>query len=73
MTQPLDKFWLLMWKNYTLQIRHRIQTLMEILIPTIFSIFLVLLRNAKSPEDMKAVSYSAFNPVDGIYSGNLEK
>ncbi|XP_037074307.1 ATP-binding cassette sub-family A member 3-like [Pollicipes pollicipes] len=39
------KFRLLMWKNWTLQKRHKVQTVMELLLPLIFTSLLVLIRS----------------------------
>src|SRR5438874_1382279 len=39
------KFLLLFWKNWILQKRHKIQTIVELLIPVIFSLILRGIRN----------------------------
>lgn len=39
-----------MWKNYLLQWRHPIQTLLEIAIPVCFSALLVLIRSLVTPD-----------------------
>jgi hypothetical protein len=41
----LKKFRLLLWKNYKIQIRHKIQTVTEILLPLMFTTVLVIVRN----------------------------
>lgn len=45
-----DKFILLMWKNWTLQYRKPIQTIIEIAAPVLFSILLVVMRSLVDPE-----------------------
>lgn len=45
-----DKFRLLMWKNWLLQWRHKIQTIFTILVPVVFSALLVLIRSLVDPE-----------------------
>lgn len=49
-TTNWDKFRLLMWKNFLLQWRHKVQTVVEILIPVLFSALLVLIRYLVDPE-----------------------
>lgn len=39
-----DKLKLLLWKNYKIQTRHKIQTIVELLLPLIFTIILVIIR-----------------------------
>ncbi|CAL8096130.1 unnamed protein product [Orchesella dallaii] len=41
----LRRFLLLVWKNYKLQMRHKIQTVTEVLLPLLFTIVLVIVRN----------------------------
>ncbi|XP_057661740.1 phospholipid-transporting ATPase ABCA3-like [Diorhabda carinulata] len=50
MGEKVDKFLLLMWKNWILQYRKPIQTAIEILTPVIFSILLVLIRSLSTPK-----------------------
>lgn len=50
MTTNFAKFRLLMWKNYLIQYRHPIQTVLEIIIPILFSIFLIGIRSIVLPE-----------------------
>lgn len=38
-----------MWKNWTLQWRHKIQTVVEILVPVLFAALLVLIRGLTDP------------------------
>lgn len=44
-TSNFSKFRLLMWKNYLLQWRHKVQAVVEILIPVLLCGILVLIRN----------------------------
>ncbi|XP_050311852.1 phospholipid-transporting ATPase ABCA3 isoform X2 [Anthonomus grandis grandis] len=57
MAENWNKFLLLMWKNWRLQWRRPIKTLMEILVPIIFFAILVLLRSEVSPTRNAAVTY----------------
>jgi len=41
----LDKFTLLLWKNYLLQKRRPIATVFELLLPVLFSVLLVYIRS----------------------------
>ncbi len=43
-TSNFAKFRLLMWKNWLLQWRHKLRTVVEILAPVIFSAILVIIR-----------------------------
>ncbi|XP_037025654.1 ATP-binding cassette sub-family A member 3-like isoform X1 [Bradysia coprophila] len=44
-----DKFRLLMWKNWLLQYRHKTQTIVQLLVPVLFSALLVLIRGLVDP------------------------
>lgn len=44
-----DKFRLLMWKNFLLQWRHKVQAILEILVPVLFSAMLLMIRSFVSP------------------------
>lgn len=44
-----DKFRLLMWKNWLLQWRHKTQTIVQLLVPVVFSALLVLIRGLVDP------------------------
>lgn len=46
-----NKLTLLLWKNWLLQWRHKIQTVIEILVPVLFSSLLVLMRSLVDPID----------------------
>lgn len=50
MTSSWNKFQLLLWKNWTIQKRHYIQTLFEILIPVLCCSMLILVRGLVDPE-----------------------
>lgn len=50
MASNFDKFRLLMWKNSLLQWRHPIQTIIEIMIPVLFSAILLMIRSIVSPD-----------------------
>jgi ATP-binding cassette subfamily A (ABC1) protein 3 len=59
------KFVLLMWKNWTLQRRHPIQTAVEILAPVLLASLLVLIRSLVSPESFDtATEYTPFSVED---------
>lgn len=73
MGKKLDKFILLMWKNWILQIRHPIQTILEIVAPVLFCVLLVVIRSLIDPEDYEAVTYPVFNPLDGIKGDHLAR
>lgn len=73
MGKKLDKFLLLMWKNWILQIRHPVQTILEIAAPVLFCALLVLIRSLVDPEEQNAVFYPTFDPKNGIYNYYLRK
>ncbi|XP_069685343.1 phospholipid-transporting ATPase ABCA3-like isoform X4 [Periplaneta americana] len=55
------KFRLLMWKNWTLQRRHPIQTAVEILAPVLLASLLVLIRSLVRPDNFDTVvEYKSF-------------
>lgn len=45
-----DKFRLLMWKNVLLFYRHKIQSVIEIMVPVLFSVILILIRSIVDPD-----------------------
>lgn len=68
-TNNWDKFRLLMWKNYLLQWRHKMQAVIEILVPVLFSALLVLIRYLVEPDVyVEPTTYPAFdiNNLDGL-------
>lgn len=56
-TSNWNKFRLLMWKNWLLQWRHKVQTIVEILVPVLFSALLVLIRSLVDPKEMEQKTY----------------
>lgn len=46
-----------MWKNWLLQWRHKVQTIVEILVPVLFSALLVLIRSLVDPKEMEQKTY----------------
>lgn len=50
MTTKWEKFCLLMWKNFLLQRRHKLQTFLEIIIPALFSLLVVMIRSLVDPD-----------------------
>jgi ATP-binding cassette subfamily A (ABC1) protein 3 len=59
------KFTLLMWKNWTLQRRHPIQTAVEILAPVLLASLLVLIRSLVAPENFDTITtYEPFSVED---------
>lgn len=62
MTSKWEKFCLLMWKNWLLQWRHKIQTLFEILMPALFSMLVVMIRSLVDPTVFEDVSI--YKPLD---------
>lgn len=60
MGRKLDKFLLLMWKNWLLQYRKPLQTLVEVLAPVLFSILLVVIRSLVDPETNPPQIYKPF-------------
>lgn len=73
-TSRWSKFYLLMWKNWLLQWRHKVQSLVEILLPVLFSALLVLIRSLVDPEDFpeptnfKALEISTLDGLRLVFS-----
>ncbi|XP_017768274.1 PREDICTED: ATP-binding cassette sub-family A member 3 [Nicrophorus vespilloides] len=74
-----DKFVLLMWKNWILQLRHPVQTLFEILVPVFFCSVLVLVRSLVDSTKENQIVYKEYKPdywplsdnYDILYSPNI--
>jgi ATP-binding cassette subfamily A (ABC1) protein 3 len=65
MAEGWTKFILLMWKNWTLQRRHPIQTAVEILAPVLLASLLVLIRSLVAPDNFDTVTtYKPFSVED---------
>lgn len=65
MTSSWDKFQLLLWKNWTIQKRHYIQTIFEILIPVLCCSMLILVRGLVDPEIIDHPT--VFSPLQANY------
>lgn len=64
MGKTWDKFLLLMWKNWKLQIRHPLQSLLLIIVPVIFVSQVLLFRGLVEPtEHPDGKSYKPFEPI----------
>lgn len=64
MTTGFQKFRLLLWKNYVLQKRHKIQTVMELLVPLFFTAVLVSIRGIVSSDNKGDTYYEPFDVAD---------
>ncbi|XP_060519226.1 phospholipid-transporting ATPase ABCA3 isoform X2 [Cylas formicarius] len=60
MGNKFDKFRLLMWKNWLLQYRKPLQTIIEIIAPVLFSIILVVIRSLVDPKPRGPVEFQPF-------------
>lgn len=60
MANNFNKFQLLMWKNFLLQWRHKVQTIIEIMVPVLFSVILILIRSIVDPDPRGAENYTPF-------------
>ena len=60
-TDAWSRFKLLLWKNWTIQKRHKIQTVIEVLLPVLFASLLVIIRDL-APADVvqNATIYPAY-------------
>jgi ATP-binding cassette subfamily A (ABC1) protein 3 len=63
MREQLNKFSLLLWKNWKLQYRRPLQTTVEIAAPIIFSILLVVVRSLVDPEKSSEHKFLPFHPA----------
>lgn len=68
MSKRWDKFTLLMWKNWILQYRKPLQTVIEILAPVLFSILLVIVRNLVEPTHNSTLIFEPFCPTSPMQS-----
>ncbi|XP_045462662.1 phospholipid-transporting ATPase ABCA3-like isoform X2 [Harmonia axyridis] len=68
MSKRWDKFTLLMWKNWILQYRKPLQTVIEILAPVLFSILLVIVRNLVEPTHNPTLLFEPFCPTSPLKS-----
>lgn len=59
-----------MWKNWLLQYRRPVQTIIEILAPVIFSILLVLIRGIVTIENFPHTNFTAFDIVNFAQAGS---
>ncbi|RZC40676.1 ATP-binding cassette sub-family A member 3-like, partial [Asbolus verrucosus] len=73
MGKKLEKFLLLMWKNWLLQYRKPLQTLVEIIAPVLFSILLVVIRSLVDPEKNPPKIYEPFCPLPLLCGGQSEQ
>jgi ATP-binding cassette subfamily A (ABC1) protein 3 len=65
MTSSFGKFYLLLWKNYKIQTRHKIQAIFEIGVPIAFIILLAFLRGLVEIQSYPAKQFEAFSPSCG--------
>ncbi|XP_044748783.1 phospholipid-transporting ATPase ABCA3 [Coccinella septempunctata] len=68
MSKRWDKFTVLMWKNWILQYRRPLQTVIEILAPVLFSILLVIVRNLVEPTHNNTLIFEPFCPTSPLQS-----
>ncbi|GJQ67966.1 hypothetical protein Trydic_g16721 [Trypoxylus dichotomus] len=71
MGQKWEKFLLLSWKNWLLQWRRPVQTLIEILAPVVFCALLVLIRSLVDPEPMDSVTFAPFSLNNSFLPSNV--
>lgn len=68
-TSNFDKFRLLMWKNYLLQWRHKVQMTVEIVVPVLLCGILVMIRSLVNPVEFSEPTYFVpfrINTLDGL-------
>ncbi|XP_072399805.1 phospholipid-transporting ATPase ABCA3-like isoform X2 [Diabrotica undecimpunctata] len=71
MGEKLDKFLLLMWKNWLLQYRKPIQTMIEIIAPVLFSFLLVYIRSLSDPTFQHERIYKPFCALEPNFNISL--
>lgn len=59
----LEKFWLLCWKNFTLQKRHPIAAIFEILFPVLIVLIFVYARDNLDSETHQELLFTRFQPT----------
>lgn len=67
MGEKFRKFLLLMWKNWKLQYRRPVQTIIELLNPVIFTAILVGIRSGVNPEKLPSKIYAPFYPFPSAF------
>lgn len=60
MGRKIEKFKLLMWKNWTLLKRRRFQTIFEILLPVLLCLILVGIRDLIETKEENEIIYDPF-------------
>jgi ATP-binding cassette subfamily A (ABC1) protein 3 len=65
-TSAFAKFNLLLWKNWKIQLRHKVQTFFEIFIPVACCAILILVRGLADIEDIKQPTYYRPIPVNSL-------
>ena len=63
-TSNLQKFRLLLWKNYILQKRHILQTVLEVLLPLVFVVVLVLVRDIVNSDVYDGMEFDPWSPTN---------
>ncbi|XP_019867946.2 phospholipid-transporting ATPase ABCA3-like [Aethina tumida] len=71
MARNWDKFVLLMWKNWLLQYRKPVQTVVELLAPVLFSILLVCIRRFVDPTHHDTVVFEPFSILNQLQNKSL--
>ncbi|XP_068200893.1 phospholipid-transporting ATPase ABCA3-like isoform X1 [Palaemon carinicauda] len=61
-TSGFQKFWLLLWKNWLLQRRRKIQSVIEVVLPIVFCILLVVIRDLAPSENFPEPTH--YKPFD---------
>lgn len=61
-----EKFKLLLWKNWIIQSRHKVQTFFEIVLPVMFMSLLLLIRYLVDPESVLEPIYYSPEPVETL-------
>lgn len=56
-----DKLFLLLWKNYLLQIRHYIQTILDVILPLLIFLFCAWIYSTNESHFMPQMSYKSLS------------